>query len=518
MRLAADKLQTVFASLGEGLVVLDEDLRVEAINERGEEILELDGAAILGLGVDQLAANWSLRDRGPFAVSKMRHHLLRGIPYQNDDAFVVRSDGEIVYVSLVMTPVQGLGGGRSGAVICLRDISRLKRSEQRLRSSEERFRRIFTEAPTGMVRVDVDGVIAEVNRAFCDMLGDDGDRLVGTAWADLGHPAEQAEQRDVLAELLSRKGAVWHGEVRLLHADGSTVSANLALACDDAGEHNERFVIGVAQDMTERKRLEVELRHAQKLEAVGRLAAGVAHEINTPIQFIGDNLRFLADGFVTLQRLCPEPAAVIDPADRNELAYLNEEVPDAISQTLDGVGRVATIVQAMKSFGHPGTGSPVLLDINEAVRTTVIVASSEYRYIADLEVDYGDTPPVSCLADDVKQVILNLLVNASHAIEDVGAQDGARGKIFVRTRADRDGVEISVSDTGGGIPLEVQPRIFDAFFTTKTVGRGTGQGLALAHAVVVQRHRGELTFDTEVGRGTTFRVWLPCVDRIARGD
>jgi PAS domain S-box-containing protein len=280
-------------------------------------------------------------------------------------------------------------------------------------------------------------------------------------------------------------------------------------------------------DVTDRKRLEVELRHAQKLEAVGALAAGIAHEINTPIQFVGDNARFLQDAFrdiaamvKTYEELCSAPrlgAASTEGLARAEAArkkadweYLVDEVPKALEQALDGVNRVATIVRGMKEFSHVDRSSQkAAADLNKALESTLIVARNELKYVADVEAHYGEIPPVYCHLGDLNQVFLNLLINAAHAIGDAMKGTQKKGRIEVKTRQSGDWVEVAISDTGTGIPESVREKIFDPFFSTKEVGKGTGQGLALARAVVVEKHSGTLTFETEVGKGTTFYVRLP---------
>ncbi|HMD38025.1 MAG TPA: CHASE4 domain-containing protein [Candidatus Acidoferrum sp.] len=280
-------------------------------------------------------------------------------------------------------------------------------------------------------------------------------------------------------------------------------------------------------DITERKRQEIEVRHGQKLEAVGRLAAGIAHEINTPIQFVGDNTRFLLSSFQEELKLIrkyeqlQQAAAdgTIDAVLLSEISatreqidwpYLEKEIPRAIDQMLEGLSRVSTIVRGMKEFSHVDRSNEKAPgDINRALESTLVVARNELKYVADIETEFGELPPVLCHLGDLNQVFLNLLVNAAHAVEDVVKRTNSKGKIRVTTRKDGDFVEAAISDTGTGIPEEARDKIFDPFFTTKVVGKGTGQGLALARAIVVEKHGGTLTFVTEVGIGTTFFVRLP---------
>jgi signal transduction histidine kinase len=195
--------------------------------------------------------------------------------------------------------------------------------------------------------------------------------------------------------------------------------------------------------------------------------------------------------------------------DLADLEYLRTNVVTSIASTLDGVGRVAKIVQSMKAFAHPDRGERATADLNAALRDTLTVATNELKYVAQVETDFGKIPPVPCFVSDLNQVFLNLLVNAAHAIGDVVGKTGRLGLIRVRTYLEGSVVVIAISDTGTGIPEAVRGKIFDPFFTTKEVGKGTGQGLALARAVVVDRHGGSLIFETEMGKGTTFFVRIP---------
>jgi signal transduction histidine kinase len=276
----------------------------------------------------------------------------------------------------------------------------------------------------------------------------------------------------------------------------------------------------------QRERLEAELRLGQRLEAVGQLASGIAHEINTPIQFVGDSVRFLEDAFDDLRELETEYRAVCasiaddDSAIRARIAraeeyadveYLHERIPLAFERTRDGLGRVASIVAAMKGFGRPTQVDHAPADLNEAIGSTLVVAQNEYKYVADVETSLGELPLVSCNVSELNQVFLNLIINAAHAIEDAAAADGSgeKGRIRIRTARENGSAVITISDNGPGIPADIRDRIYDPFFTTKEIGRGTGQGLAIARTIVVDKHDGSLTVDSEPGHGTTFAIHLP---------
>jgi two-component system, NtrC family, sensor kinase len=287
----------------------------------------------------------------------------------------------------------------------------------------------------------------------------------------------------------------------------------------------------LADEMRRRDRMEVELRLAQRLEAVGQLAAGVAHEINTPIQYVGDSLHFVREGSLALVQMATAmrvAAAESGPsgsslatltsrldsiAEEADLPYLAEQIPPALDRIQDGVARVAKIVRAMKELAHPGLSETAPADLNRALENALQVTANAYRYAADLEIDLGDLPPVMCLAGEMNQVFLNLIVNAAHAMERCGQDETPRGRLRIATRVDGPDVVISISDTGHGISQAIRERVFDAFFTTKEVGRGTGQGLAISRNIVVDRHGGHLTFESTVGVGTTFHVRLPIAGR-----
>ena len=276
----------------------------------------------------------------------------------------------------------------------------------------------------------------------------------------------------------------------------------------------------LSNEIREREQVEVELRLAQKLEAIGQLAAGVAHEINTPIQFVGDSLSFVRESITGVFALIDGLRAAIgdqdvlkarfeDLAETADLDYLGENVPLAITRMEDGISRVAAIVRSMKELTHNGPRELSPVDLNRALHNALQVTGNNYKYVADLEIDLQPIPTVRGYLGDLGQVFINLIVNASHAIEDRVKVTPGRGRLKVSTRVDGTDVVVSIGDTGTGIPEAIRHRIFDAFYTTKTVGRGTGQGLAIASRIVAKTHQGALTFDSEVGVGTTFHVRLP---------
>lgn len=287
-----------------------------------------------------------------------------------------------------------------------------------------------------------------------------------------------------------------------------------------------RTQIRLHEALWQKENLQTQLSHAQKLEAVGQLAAGIAHEINTPAQFVSDSVFFIKESFEDLigltaqYRRTAEGVQSVDlrqellkrfgEADEEaDLEYIQENLPGSFERCLEGLKRISTIVGAMKEFAHPDQRNKSPADINQALRATMTIARNEYKYVAKLESDLGDLPLVVCHVGDLNQVFLNLIVNASHAIGLVVGNTGALGTIKVRTAVVGDRVRIEIQDTGSGIPESVQDRVFDPFFTTKEVGVGSGQGLAIARSVVVDKHAGSLTFQTEEGKGSTFIIEIP---------
>lgn len=282
---------------------------------------------------------------------------------------------------------------------------------------------------------------------------------------------------------------------------------------------------------TEVEQRTAELVQAQKLESIGQLAAGIAHEINTPAQFVGDNTRFLREAFTDFDKLLAAYAALYsasrkdqvtsdvveavgDAVEAADLDYLMEEIPAAIDQSLDGIGRISSIVSAMKEFSHPGGEQKEHIDLNKKIANTVVVASNEWKYVAELSTEYDeDLPPVACHPQEISQAVLNIVVNAAHAIaKRIDDEEYEKGEIAIRTKRLKDVVQIQISDNGCGMPEHVREKVFDLFFTTKGVGKGTGQGLSIAYSSVVDKHNGTIVVESEPGAGTTFRICLPLAE------
>jgi PAS domain S-box-containing protein len=388
-----------------------------------------------------------------------------------------------------------------------------------------------------------------VNRAFAELQGQDAASLIGHPFRSMPVADASAAQWDAIVATIGRAEplrtellitqpsgrSAWFGMTLMPVRNAAGAVAQYVITGADittrleAERRKQELQDQLYAEMKERARIAIELRLAQKLESVGRLAAGVAHEINTPIQYIGDSIYFLRSAASDLKALresyrealaaieAGEPIAEVMPRvreaeDAADLPFVLPEVPRAFDRTLEGVERVASIVRAMKEFAHPDQSEQSPADINHAIETTLTVARNEYKYVAEVETDLQPLPPVVCNIGELNQVFLNLLVNAAHAIADGGKAQGG-GAIRIRTCLVGAEAHIHLADNGCGIPPNHLERVFDPFFTTKEVGRGTGQGLAIARSIIVDKHAGSIDVHSVVGEGTEFLIRLPVAGR-----
>jgi PAS domain S-box-containing protein len=446
---------------------------------------------------------------------------------QNYEFEAFRKDGSKVWLAMSARAICQDGVVVRYEGMC-ENISARKKGEDTLREMEQKYRGIFDKAIVGIFQSTPDGRFLSVNPSMAFTCGYDSPEEMIASISDIVSQFFVDPSRGMEFMLIMDKiGGVKNFECETLRKDGSKIWLSMNIVAIRQNAAVIRYE-GMCEDITERKQLQEQLLQAQKLESVGQLAAGIAHEINTPTQYIGDNVRFLRDAFQDLKKLLAHYERLLAAANDNTLSretiqdvaaavkhadtgYLLDEIPKAIDQTLEGITRVASIVGAMKEFSHPDTKEKIPLDLNHAINSTITVARNEWKYVAEMKTEFDSSLPlVSCLPGEFNQVILNLIVNAAHAIADVVNKGGPKmGKIKVQTKNCAEWVEIRIQDTGTGIPQKVQSRIFDPFFTTKEIGKGTGQGLAIARSVVVDKHGGSIHFETEEGKGTTFIIRLP---------
>jgi PAS domain S-box-containing protein len=455
---------------------------------------------------------------------------VRGFAYE-----MTRGDGTSYYAESNISLIRDAEGKPAGFRGISRDVTARRRAEEAIRRSEEKYRSLIANIPDVTWTADSQGSISFISPNVERVTGFTSEEICRKSrshWIDRIHTDDLKMVQEAIDGLFFRDSSYdvtyrvrrRNGEWAWLHDRSITTYEKNGLRCAD----------GIMSDITERRRVEEELRQSeeqlrrsQKLQSIGQLAAGVAHEINTPMQYLGDNLRFLQDSSGDRTRaleiygkllsacrdegLLPELVAEVESAiAAADVEYLAVEIPRALQQSLEGVQHVSKIVQSMKDFAHPGQEKKEA-DLNKAIESTLTVARSEWKYVADLVTEFDPSLPlVPCLLTEFNQVILNMVINASHAISDkVGDGSQGKGTIAVSTRRAGDYAEVRIADTGTGIPEKIRGRIFDPFFTTKEVGRGTGQGLAISHSVIVEKHGGTIEFETEEGSGATFIIRLP---------
>jgi PAS domain S-box-containing protein len=372
-------------------------------------------------------------------------------------------------------------------------------------ASSERFRSLVQNSSDVFTIVAPDLRVIYQSPSFAKLTDGPPEATLGEPIAALLH---LQDGNQLVRQLEERSTSTIQLQLRWRHADGhwrqtESIVSNLL---DDPSVKG--WIVN-SRDVSERARLEMELHQAQKLEAIGRLAGGMAHEINTPMQFVGDNLRFLK---TAIQEVFSSASFADGGPD---LALFEQEIPQAIDESLEGLQRVAGIVLSLQQFAHPAARELVSADLNEALLSTLTVARGELRDVAEVRTDLGDLPPVRCYLGELNQVFLNLIVNAAHAVTDVAP---AQGIIVIRSRRDGHDVVISIQDNGCGIPEAIRTQVFDPFFTTRQVGHGTGQGLAVARSIIVDKHGGSIDFTSATGKGTTFVIRLAIAGAAGASD
>jgi PAS domain S-box-containing protein len=410
----------------------------------------------------------------------------------------------------------------------MKEILVRKQREEELGESERKIRAILENIEDGYFEADLTGNLTFLNDSYCKIFEYPMKDLMGMNYKQ-HMDQENAKKSFVAFNGVYKTGQPIKGfDYTIFTKDGTIKHLETSVTLKRDIDGKRIGFRGVVRDISERKALELQLQQAQKLESVGQLAAGIAHEINTPAQFVGDNIKFLEMATNDLLELQLKQGRLFEAVQNGnideeiietvkealvtaDMGYLEEEIPKAVEQAHEGIARISKIVRAMKEFSHPGVVDMTNADINKAIETTITVARNEWKYVAEMETHLDpDIPMIPCMVSEINQVLLNLIINAAHAIKDVvGNEENEKGVISITTSQQNGGVEVRVSDTGTGIPKKIQGRIFEPFFTTKEVGKGSGQGLAMAHHVIVQKHHGELTFETEEGKGTTFIFQLP---------
>ncbi|GMT41944.1 MAG: hypothetical protein IEMM0002_0355 [bacterium] len=413
-------------------------------------------------------------------------------------------------------------------VLLKAEIIDRKEGEEAIKEAHKENEQLLSAMPSILIGLNSVDMITKWNKAAEKTFDVPADGVTGKVFPQCGIKWDWDKINKILTLCKESGQSIAVDDISYTRPDGKTgfLSITITPLLGDSDTFDGILLLGT--DITESKTMESQLAQAQKLESIGLLAAGIAHEINTPTQFVGDNISFIQKAFNKIDILFDKYSGLLAAAKegtvngnlindvesvekKTKLEFLREEVPKAVQSSLRGVERVSTIVRAMKEFSHPGTKEKVPTDINKAIKSTITVSRNEWKYVAEMVTDLDKSLPlVPCLPADFNQVILNLITNAADAIRSV-VKDMAdnKGTITIKTCKNGDATEIRISDTGTGIPAEIRNKIFDPFFTTKEVGKGTGQGLPISHSVIVDKLGGTITFQSEKGKGTTFTIRLP---------
>ncbi|MBI5295768.1 MAG: PAS domain S-box protein [Chloroflexi bacterium] len=497
------------------VLLLNNDRRVEWANER----FMVSSGYVRAEVVGKRPFDWNVLTPSDDSIQAVWRVVDDGREW-NGETLLRRANGSTFWGWITISAMRDSGGQTIGYLVSIQDVTARRSAEE----ERSRLGHVVEQAAEAIVITNALGVIQYVNPAFEKITGWTKDESIGKNPNIVKSGLHKSDFYDEMWARL-RNGLVWSGRFINRRRDGTIFHEDATIS--PVRDEDGRIVqfVAMKRDVTRLVQIEEQLRQAQKLESVGQLAAGIAHEINTPIQFVGDNVTFLTDGFATMSQvinslrsavdkeasaaLVEEARGVVAAAD---IDFLLEEMPKALIQSQEGVERVAVIVRAMKEFSHPGNQDVAPADLNRAIENTITISRNEWKQVAEVIATLAtDLPLVPVHLGDFNQVMLNLLVNAAHAIADQRKRSGddALGCIRVTTVRDEAMAVVRVSDDGCGMSPAVQARIFEPFFTTKEVGRGTGQGLALARALVVKKLGGTISFESTEGVGTTFIIRLP---------
>jgi PAS domain S-box-containing protein len=436
--------------------------------------------------------------------------------------------GEPILLETRKTPYRAPDGKILGVIGIGRDITRHRKAEEALLKANSEIEQLISSLSSILIGLSQTIHVTMWNSMADKILGIPASIASGKYLGDLSIQWEWNTVKKAIYRCEIENHSIFMDPIHFKRGDGREGFLGINVSPIHGQDKTISGFILLCADITERKLLESRLAQAQKLESIGSLAAGIAHEINTPIQYVGDNTLFLQSSFSDLLDLVAKFDQAVKAAETNQLHpeqineikgirkkidfdYLQEEIPLAIQQSLEGIQRVSEIVKAMKDFSHPGVKQKTSIDLNKAIENTVAVARNEWKYVSEVKMNLDpNLPLVLCHGGEINQVLLNILVNAAQAISEVIDKDGSqKGLIEITTRRDDDYVEVRIRDTGKGVPEEIGSRIFEPFFTTKEVGKGTGQGLAIAYDVVAIKHKGTLSYENNPNGGATFVIRLP---------
>ncbi|GEM_PF-1253552 len=433
-----------------------------------------------------------------------------------------RKNGQLFWEEAIIGPVTDDSGHIINYLAIKEDITRAKEAEDAFQQLSHENEQLLSAISSILIVINNDGYILRWNQAAERAFGIPTREVLGKSLVDTEPGFPWKRIKNAVQRCRKERGPVSLDNLKYKDVKGNEHFLSLRFTMYGSDKENAAGILILGEDITEWKQMQSRLNQAQKLESIGQLAAGIAHEINTPIQYIGDNLYFLRDSFNDVFKLLTiftedgqtehiqnRYTELLEYSREMGLEALLPDISDSFQQTTQGIEQVRRIVRAMKEFSHPGQKEKTAVDINRALQNTIMIARNEWKYVADMKTDLdAELPTVPGYLGELNQVFLNIIINAAHAIEESIKKD-EKGLIHIRTFQKNHSVLIEISDTGCGISEENKNRVFDPFFTTKEVGKGTGQGLTLAYAVITQKHGGQIWFESREKEGTTFYIELP---------
>jgi two-component system NtrC family sensor kinase len=485
------------------------------VNSRNGKIIDANDAAIKTYNYSKkklLTMQWKDLQRKSSSNDRL-------ITNKSDQDYHKKNNGDVFPVRCF--PISITLQGRECNFIIVKDLTAEEEAKRKLKITEERLNDFVSNAPIGLFITTPKGEFILANQAMCEIFGYDSvEELKASSLPDNMDFGRGRTRADFLLEL-KEKGVIKDKRFEWKRKDGSIVIVKETARAHYSDDGEISYLEGTIEDITEKMILEKEIAQAEKLQAVGQLASGIAHEINTPMQYISDNINFLRNLFNSLidsikdsgqgyiENLFPEDE--LGKKNQKLFKTIVEEFPDAIQDTTEGIDTVSKIVSSMKMFSHPGGENMQNANIHKLIEATLRVSKNEWKYIADIEKNFDQNlSEVACYGREFNQVILNMIINAKHAIErNIEEGNIKRGLIEISTKATSENAIITIRDNGCGMSEEVKSRIFEPFFTTKGIGKGTGQGLAISYDIIVDKHNGKLTVDSEIGKGTSFNIIIP---------
>jgi PAS domain S-box-containing protein len=438
------------------------------------------------------------------------------------DIGLKNKNGEVHYCDNRFTTTVDDNGTPIKIVGSINDITTRKDTEDKIRNAHQEVEALLLSMNTILIGVSLRDVITHWNRESEIVFGLKENEVIGKKMTNIPIYWEWSRIYEGIAKAVCDGGLVNIQELRYSkEEDGDkTRYLNIKITPIINADNELRGFMLSGDDITENRALRMRSNQSQKLESIGQLASGVAHEINTPTQYINDNTLFLKDAFVKIISYVKDDKKQFSKEVSDDIAFYTDEIPKAIEQTIEGIGRISKIVSSMKQFSHPGSQQKIPYDVNKIIDDVVTITRNEWKYVSEMELVLDNTlPTIMCFPNAISQVILNIIVNAAQAINSrYGTENGIKGLIKIETWMKNQNVEIIISDNGIGMSNKVKEKIFDPFFTTKEIGKGTGQGLAIAFSVINDMHGGTIAVESDANKGAVFIISLPSDQKTENGS